>query len=204
MKNAVVICCWIGLLLSVSCAVNPTLPVEQPAPEKREKKEQGRPEASYRIGRGDILEISTWKEPDFTREVPVRIDGMITFPLLDDLEAAGRSPVELKREIEKRLENYIQTPVVTVGVKQPESKKFYVLGEVQKTGEYILSKQYTVLQAFALAGGFTEWAAKDEIILIRREPGGERLIRVDYKEILKGENLEQNVSIQADDTIIVP
>ena len=160
---------------------------------------------SYLIGGGDILEITTWKEPDFSREeILVRIDGKITFPLLDDIEAAGRTPIELKNKIESSLKEYIENPVVTVNVASPASQRFYILGEVMNTGEYQLVKKLTVLQAFALAGGFTEWASKKEIILLRHEDGMEKIIRVNYKDIAKGKKLDQNVLIKADDTIIVP
>ena len=160
---------------------------------------------SYVIGSGDILEIITWKEADFTREdVLVRIDGKITFPLLDDVQAAGITPMQLKKAIEVKLKDYIDNPVVTVNVTNPSSQRFYILGEIVNTGEYPLVKQLTVLQAFALAGGFTEWAAKKEIILLRKENGQEKLYRVNYKDIAKGKHLDQNVLIRADDTIIVP
>jgi polysaccharide export outer membrane protein len=159
---------------------------------------------TYRIGAGDILEVITWKEPDFTREVTVRVDGKFTFPLLDDIKAAGRTPMEVKAEIQTRLKEFIQSPFVTVIVKVPGSQKFYILGEVAKTGEYILTKDVTVLQAFALAGGFTEWASKTEIIVFRKEKGVEKIIHVNYKDIVRGRGFEQNVKIIADDTIIVP
>lgn len=161
--------------------------------------------ASYRIGPGDILEIMTWKEPDFTREeILVRNDGMITFPLLNDLEAAGRTTLDLKRDIEKKLTDYISNPVVTVTVRTATVNKFYILGEVVNTGEYDLKKELTVLQAFALAGGFTEWASKKEIILLRNENGEEKFIRVNYKNIVKGTDFTQNIKLRPDDTIIVP
>jgi len=159
----------------------------------------------YQIGAGDILEITTWKEPDFSREeVLVRLDGKITFPLLNDVQAAGRTTLDLKGVIENGLKDYVASPVVTVNVRQPLSKRFYILGEVQRTGEYPLVKHLTVLQAFALAGGFTEWASKDEIILLRSEDGKEKIYRIDYKDITKGKDLSQNLKLQADDTIIVP
>jgi len=159
----------------------------------------------YEIGAGDILEITTWKEPDFSREeVLVRLDGKITFPLLNDVQAAGRTTLDLKGVIENGLKDYVASPVVTVNVRQPLSKRFYILGEVQRTGEYPLVKHLTVLQAFALAGGFTEWASKDEIILLRSEDGKEKIYRIDYKDITKGKDLSQNLKLQADDTIIVP
>ncbi|MBA4366821.1 MAG: sugar ABC transporter substrate-binding protein [Desulfobacterium sp.] len=161
--------------------------------------------AEYTIGSGDVLDITTWKEADFSREeLFVRIDGKITFPLLGDIQAAGRTPQQLKISIEKQLATYVGSPVVTVNVRVPGSQKFYVLGEVVRTGEYNLVKHLTIIQAFALAGGFTEWASKDEIILFRVEDGKEKIIRVDYKSILKGENFENNILIKANDTIIVP
>ena len=151
------------------------------------------------------MEIVTWKEPDFSRDaILVRLDGKITFPLLDDIQAQGRTPVEVKNEIEAKLADYGESPIVTVTVRNSASKKFYILGEVMRTGEYPLVKNLTVLQAFALAGGFTEWASKKEIILLRKEAGKDVMYRVNYKEIVKGDDFSQNIKIQPDDTIIVP
>jgi polysaccharide export outer membrane protein len=159
----------------------------------------------YRIGNGDSLEIVTWKEPDFSRpEVVVRLDGKISFPLLDDVQAAGRTPTELKNSIETGLKKYVAAPNVTVTVRNALSQRFYILGEVVRTGEYPLGKDLTVLQAFALAGGFTEWASKKEIILFRREDGKDKVIQINYKDITSDKDFKQNVRIQADDTIIVP
>ena len=161
--------------------------------------------SEYQIGIGDILEITTWKEPDFSREfVLVRTDGKISFPLLNDFPAAGLSPMELKYNIEAGLKAYVDHPVVTVHIKDPVSQKFYVLGEVLKTGEYPLVKHLTVLQAFALAGGFTEWASKKEIILLRHEGGKDKIYRINYKDITKGKDFSPNLKLRADDTIIVP
>ena len=160
---------------------------------------------AYIIGNGDVLEIVTWKEPDFSRdEIVVRLDGKISFPLLDDVVAADRTPTQLKVDIQQRLKAFVADPNVTVSVRNGTSKRFYILGEVNKTGEYPLVKHLTVLQAFAIAGGFTEWASKKEIILFRREGGEETVIRIDYKDIVKGKDFSQNVEIKADDTIIVP
>jgi len=160
---------------------------------------------SYRIGSGDILDINTWKENDFSKtDILVRIDGKISFPLLNDIQAGGQTPLQLKKKIEIKLKNFIDNPVVTVTVTSPDSKKVYILGEVVNTGEYPLVKSLTVLQAFALAGGFTEWASKKEIILFRKEDGKDKTIRINYKNILKGKDFSQNVQLQADDTIIVP
>jgi len=160
---------------------------------------------SYKIGSGDILEIVTWKEPDFSREeVLVRIDGKISFPLLGDVQAAGRTPMEIRKEIESGLGDYVENPIVTVTVKTPASQKFYILGEVKKTGEYPLFKGLTVLQAFAIAGGFTDWASKKEIILLRNVNGKDKVYNVNYKRIVNDKDFSQNISIKTDDTIIVP
>lgn len=159
----------------------------------------------YLIGASDILEITTWKEADFSRaDVLVRIDGKISFPLLNDVQAAGLTTAELKRTIEEGLKNYVSHPVVTVAVRNPASQRFYVLGEVLRTGEYPLIKNMTVLQAFAVAGGFTQWASKDEIILVRRESGKDNVYRINYKDIARGRDFTQNLTIRPDDTIIVP
>jgi len=162
-------------------------------------------DTSYKIGGGDILNVITWREPDFSlEEILVRTDGKITLPLLDDIQAAGMTPLGLKKDIQKKLKKFVDNPVVTVTVRSPASQKFYILGEVARTGEYDLIKDLTVLQAFALAGGFTEWASKKEIILLRREDGKEKIIRVNYKNIIKGKDFSQNIPIKANDTIIVP
>lgn len=159
----------------------------------------------YRIGVGDILEITTWKEPELTRkDILVRTDGKISFPLLSDIQAAGLTPTEMKNSIEIGLKAFISNPTVTVTVTNPGSQRFYILGEVVRTGEYPLAKHLTVLQAFALAGGFTQWAAKDEIILLRSEGGVEKIYKINYKDIVKGKSIESNIVLQANDTIIVP
>ena len=171
------------------------------AEEKTEKSKTD----EYVIGIGDILEIVTWKEPDFSRDaILVRLDGRISFPLLDDIQAVGQTPVQLKKRIEARLKEFVAAPSVTVTVHDAASQKFYILGEVAHTGEYPLVKELTVLQAFAIAGGFTEWASKKEIILFRRDNGKEKVIQINYKDIIKDKDFRQNVVIKANDTIIVP
>lgn len=158
----------------------------------------------YRIGIGDVLSIQTWKEENLSFEaVLVRNDGKITFPLLDDIPAEGRTTVELKKAIEKMLADYVEAPSVTVTLVNPASQRYYILGEVQQVGEYPLVKKLTVVQAFALAQGFTEWASKDKILLYRRDQGEEAMIKIDYDDIVKGK-LEQDIYLKADDIIIVP
>lgn len=159
---------------------------------------------AYKIGVGDILRINTWQEPDLSLEAAmVRSDGKITFPLLDDIQAQGLSTMALKAKIEKKLEEYVESPNVTITLANPVSQTFYILGEVIRTGEYPIIKKITVMQAFALAGGFTEWASKNKIILIRRSDGKETTTIIKYNDILKGD-FSKDISLMADDTIIVP
>ena len=158
----------------------------------------------YRIGAGDVLNINVWKEPELSLETArVRTDGKLTFPLLGDLQAAGLPPMVLKDKIEKGLKEFVEAPTVTVTLLSPESKKFYILGEVQNTGEYPILKNLTVMQAFALAGGFTEWASKKEILLFRNDDQKNITIKIDYRDIVKGD-FSKNIPIRADDTVVVP
>jgi polysaccharide export outer membrane protein len=157
----------------------------------------------YVIGKSDVLEINVWREQDLTRTITVRKDGRISLPLVDEVRAAGQTSLELKKAIEQKLSDYIDNPVVTVIVQEQASRKYYIIGEVVNTGEYPLMKDLTVLQAIALAGGFTEWADKDDILLLRRYSGGEQRLNIDYEAIVAGKRPEQNKLLRADDTIIV-
>ncbi|MBU1340623.1 MAG: polysaccharide export protein [Proteobacteria bacterium] len=158
----------------------------------------------YKIGIGDVLKINTWKEEDLSFDsVQVRNDGKITFPLLDDLQAAGLTTMALKKIIEEKLADFVEAPTVTITLAVAISQQYYILGEVQVVGAYPLVKKLTVVQAFALAKGFTEWASKDEIILFRREDNTEKIIKIDYDDIVKG-NLAKDILLKADDIIVVP
>jgi len=161
-------------------------------------------EVKYLIGEGDVLNINVWKEPDLTIDAArVRLDGRITFPLLDDIKASGLTTMELKDIIQKKLGEFVESPTVTVTLLDSASKKFYILGEIAKTGEYPILKSLSVMQAFALAGGFTEWASKKEILLFRYDKGVEEKIVINYKDIVKGD-MSKNIPVKADDIIVVP
>lgn len=159
----------------------------------------------YRIGCGDTLEILVWKEPDLSKTVFVRLDGKITVPLLDDIPAAGKTPMELKDEIQTGFENFIEGPFVSVTLLEAGSQKFYMIGEINGTREYTLTKRLTGLQAFALGGGFTDWAKKTKIIVFRKHYGRQKdeILIINYKDIVKGK-IEDNIIIQPNDVIIVP
>lgn len=158
----------------------------------------------YKIGIGDVLKINTWKEPDLTFDaIMVRVDGKITFPLLDDIQAEGLTTVELKTVIEKKISEFVEAPTITVTLVNPVSQKYYILGEVQNIGEYPLIKKLTVIQAFALAKGFTDWASKDEIIIYRKTATENQVLKIDYTKIVKGD-FSKDIFLKADDIIIVP
>ncbi|MFH1148233.1 MAG: polysaccharide biosynthesis/export family protein [Pseudomonadota bacterium] len=162
-----------------------------------------KPDDTYIIGPGDLLDIQVWKEPDLTRVARVRIDGMISIPLIDDVQAAGVSPLALKKTIEDRLQGFVEVPKVTVIVNE-SSHRVYITGRVPNPGQYPLNKDLTVLEALTLAGGPSEWADSNGIVIMRRVGGEVKRIPFEYKKVVSGKKLGQNVYLQPNDTIIVP
>lgn len=158
----------------------------------------------YRLGIGDVVVINVWREPVLSGETFVRNDGRISMNLLGDVDAVGRTPMALRGEIQDRLSDYIENPVVTVTLKNPTSQKYYVIGEVNSPGEYDLITDLTFLQAIARAGGFSEWASKRRVVIIRHTEHGEERIPVSYDDIVRGRDTAQNIVLQANDTIVVP
>lgn len=159
----------------------------------------------YKIGQGDLLKVVVWKEESLSVDsTMVRLDGKITLPLVNDVQAEGLSTMDLKKSIEEKLSQFVESPLVTVILLDPLSQKYYILGEVQSIGEYPIIKKMTVMQAFAVAGGFTEWASKKEIILFRDVNGEQKVMRLNYKNVIKGKRSQDNIVIKADDIIIVP
>jgi len=160
---------------------------------------------SFVIGNEDLLAINVWKEPDLSRSIPVRSDGKISLPLLGELQAAERTPLQLEQEIAKRLKEYITEPEVTVIVEQINSQKFNILGQVVKPGSYPLAAATTVLDAIATAGGFRDFAKQKGVYILRLNAfGGETRIAFNYKEVIRGKYPQQNIKIQPHDTIVVP
>ncbi len=157
----------------------------------------------YVIGPEDMLQISVWKDPDLTNTLPVRPDGKISLPLLNDVQAAGLTPMELSASITERLKKYLADPRVTVVVTQINSRRIYVLGEVLHTGALNLLPNMTVLQALATAG-FTQFANTGGIYVLRAENGKQVKIPVRYKKLIRGESVEQNFALKPGDTIVVP
>lgn len=160
---------------------------------------------TFVIGNDDVLAINVWKEPDISRSIPVRSDGRISLPLAGEIQAAGRTPLGLEREIAIKLQNYLSEPEVTVMVQQINSQKFNILGQVSRPGSFSLTNAGTVLDAIAIAGGFRDFAKKKSIYVLRQNPdGGESRIPFNYKEVIKGKNSAQNIKLQPHDTIVVP
>jgi polysaccharide export outer membrane protein len=159
---------------------------------------------NYKIGEQDVLDVSVWREPDLSRQVPVRPDGKISLPLLNDLQAAGLTPAQLASEIKESLNKYMTNPQVTVIVSQVNSQRVYILGEVTRAGAYVLLRDMTVLQALSNAGGFTPFANVKNIYVLRHQSGKQERLFFNYKEVISGKRTEQNVELKAGDTIIVP
>ncbi len=158
----------------------------------------------YLINPGDILTVTVWKEEDLARQVLVLPDGTFSFPLAGDIKAAGRSIPEIRNQLVSGLSRFIPDPVVTITVEQVTGNKTYVLGQVQRPGEFVAGSRLDVTQALAMAGGFTPFAQVNDIKVLRRENGVLRAIRFRYGDIEKGKHLEQNVLLKPGDVVIVP
>jgi polysaccharide export outer membrane protein len=159
---------------------------------------------NYVIGPQDVLDISVWKEPELTRGVQVRPDGKISMPLLNDVQAAGRTPIQLALDITAGLKKFVTDPQVTVIVSTINSQRVFILGEVNRAGAYPLLPNMTVLQALSSAGGLTIYANLKKIYLLRVEDGRQVKHPFNYKDVLAGKAADQNIFVRAGDTIIVP
>lgn len=163
-------------------------------------------EQEYRIGPRDVLQINVWRQPELSApEVVVRLDGKISLPLVDDVNASGLTPIELKEILRERLSEYVSAPHVTVIVRQINSKLIYMLGEVAREGPIAFRSSMRVLDALSLAGGFGQFADTDRVKVIRERNGAGPVEFVfDYDEFVSGESLEQNILLLPGDRIVVP
>jgi polysaccharide export outer membrane protein len=161
------------------------------------------PIPSYVIGAEDILRVSVWKEPELTAQLPVRSDGKISLPLVNDVQAAGLTPMELAASLTEKLKKYIDDPRVAVVVTQMNHQRIYVLGEVARHGPIPLVADMTVLQALATSG-LTQFANTNKIYVLRAVNGVEKKFPVNYKRLVKGQGMSQNILLKAGDTIVVP
>jgi polysaccharide export outer membrane protein len=158
----------------------------------------------YVIQPNDLLKIFVWKQPDMSGQVLVRPDGRISLPLVQDIQAAGRTPAELKQNIEESLKEYIGFPTVTVIVDAIQSYRVFVTGQVSKPGPIMSEKPISVLQAIALAGGFGQMAKSADTVIVRSTSEGSTLFRFNYPEVIKGEHFNQNITLKTGDVVVVP
>ena len=180
-----------------------SLPVQAQGPQSS----PGQPSVdsdTYVIGPEDVLDIFVWKETELSRKVPVRMDGKISIPLVGEMQAAGLTPLKLKTELIDKLKAFVEVPNVTVTVMEVNSFKVFISGQVAKPGVYPLRSETTILQFISLAGGFTEWANQRKVLLVRKEQGQEKRFTINYKKIVSGDDLTQNLVLKPGDVIIVP
>ena len=164
-----------------------------------------RPDDTFIIGNDDLLAISVWKEADLTKLIPVRSDGMISLPLIGEVQAAGRTPPQLEQDITAKLRSYITDPQVSVIVQEIRSLKFNILGQVNKPGAYSLTAGTTIVDAIATAGGFRDFAKKKGIYILRQDStGNSARYAFNYQEFIKGKSTQQNIVLKPRDTVVVP
>jgi polysaccharide biosynthesis/export protein len=179
----------VGVMLLAGCAHAPAAKVDNS-------------EQPYRIGREDVLDIAVWRDPDLSRTLPVRPDGYISMPMTGDVLAAGKTPTELAEELKGRLQSYVQEPRVTVIVREVNSSRIFVTGEVAHPGAYPLRGRVSLVQAIALAGGFTDFANSGGIKVIRSDGKGGQ-IPVSYRKLISSDG-GQDLILRPGDTIVVP
>lgn len=160
--------------------------------------------SAYRIGPEDVLEISVWHEDALKKEVLVRPDGGVSYPLIGEVQAGGKTVFDVRGEIAKRLEKFVPDAVVSVTVLKIGSHRIYVIGKVNKPGEFPVGRYVDVLQALSMAGGLTPFADTDAIRVMRRDGGQQLVLPFEYGRVVRGEKLEQNVRLRAGDVVVVP
>jgi polysaccharide biosynthesis/export protein len=192
----------VWIFVAFALASLPALAAGQDSSQAKDPTPASQAGPTYVIGPDDTLYISVWKEPDLTETLPVRADGKISMPLLNDVQAAGLTPMQLGAALTEKLKKYVSDPHVTIVVTQMNSQRVYVTGEVLHPGAMNLTPNMTVLQALSSAG-FTQFANTKGIYVLRNENGSERKLAVNYKKLIKGEG-GQNIALKPGDTIIVP
>lgn len=159
----------------------------------------------YIIGNEDVLAVNIWKEPEISRTVPVRPDGKITLPLIGDIQAGGLTPHKLQNDITAGLRSYVSSPEVTVIVQEVKSRRFNIVGEITKPGSYALTEPMTVLDAIAVGGGLRDFAKGSRIYVLRTNSDGTKSrLAFDYKQVIKGKRMSENVELRSGDTIVIP
>jgi polysaccharide export outer membrane protein len=195
---------WFGLGTMLAAGSLPAQDTTSSAKSAVQAQTPATTDASYKIGAQDVLRIDVWKEPEISRSVPVRPDGKVSLPLLNDVQAAGLTSMELASVITEGLKKFINNPQVTVSVSEINSRRVYVTGEVTRPGAFPLLPNMTVLQALTNAGGFTQFARIKSIYVLRTESGKQVKHPFNYKDVVNGKRAEDNILLQPGDTIVVP
>jgi len=204
MKKAMKLAVWMGMgLLAAGMAAQTADVTKVDKPAATATAPEASSDSDYVIGADDMLRISVWKEPDLSETLPVRPDGKISMPLLNDVPAAGLTPLQLKDSITEKLKKFIADPRVTVVVQTMASRRIFVSGEVVHTGPMVLLPHMTMLQALSQAG-FTQFANVKGIYLLRTENGKQVKLPFNYKDVIKGNHPEQNMLLKPGDTVVVP
>lgn len=198
----------IACFLTTSGLVSGGSPLAQTPPESKPAPVSSQvPEidpSSYRVGPEDLLEISVWREDALKKEALVRPDGGLSYPLIGEVQAAGKTVLEIREEIAKRLERFIPDPAVSVAILKVGSQRIYVIGKVNKPGDYPIGRYVDVLQALSMAGGLTPFAESNDIRVMRREGGRQIVLPFEYGRVVRGQKLEQNVQLRGGDVVVVP
>lgn len=201
MRNIIAIVCFVAVALP---AASQAVPVDTVTRAPKTPSVSSQVDSSYTIGAEDVINIAVWKEPDFSSTVPVRPDGKISLALIGDVQAAGKTPTELADDLTGLLKKYISEPRVTVMVTTMNSRRAFLLGEVNRPGPIVMTPAMTVLQAIAAAGGPTAYANSKKMYVLRTENGHQTKLPFNYKEAIKGNSPEQNILLKPGDTIVVP
>ena len=194
----------LGAMLCAPFAVAQDAPAQKPDPSAKTVPPVAVVDADYKIGPQDVVRIDVWKEPDISRTIPVRPDGKISLPLLNDVQASGLTAMQLATSLREGLSKFLTSPQVTVTVTEINSRRVYITGEVTHAGALPILPNMTVLQALSSAGGFTQFAKLKNIYVLRTEDGKQVKHPFNYKEVVKGNLTEQNIVLQPGDVIVVP
>lgn len=165
---------------------------------------QAQAQAAYTVQPGDVLEISVWKEPDLQRQVLVRPDGAFSFPLVGEVDARGKTVADLNKIVSERLTRYISGAVVTISIQEIKGNKIFVIGQVNKPGEFIVNPSVNIMQALSMAGGMTAFAAVNDIVVLRGQGKAQTATPFHYADVSRGRSLDQNVQLVSGDVVVVP
>ncbi|MFC1888588.1 polysaccharide biosynthesis/export family protein [Thermodesulfobacteriota bacterium] len=187
---------WIGLALCTGLFLFPCHLFAQEAKDA--------PAPSFQIGLGDEIEILVWRDDYMTREVVVQPDGFISYPLIGEVAVSGRTIPEVRAEVTERIREYLPDAQISIIIKEINSYRVYVIGKVNKPGEYRASRPVNVMQALAMAESFAKFASPDDIRVLRKLEGGSETFKFNYNDVEKGKNLDQNIDLISGDVVVVP